>query len=304
MYKKILAALFICSVMIICAVGFTACGNVDVTKVELNKTVLSLTVGDEETLTATVTPDDATDKTVTWETSDSSIATVVDGKVTAVSVGSATVTAKAGDKTATCSVTVNAPVPVKMTETEWKAYLDKLNAATSWTIKGTMTSDSETQTVNMAFDGSKNIFYQETDSYASYAVFDKTNLTATYYYGDKSESGDTVWTKDVTTYDDEASFEVDFKEHGIEGLTGILYDAYDELTFDETTNSYAYTYTEEIDEFDISFTGTYTITFENGELKSVKIDFGGYSVLYEFSDVNAGKTITIPDEALNASENA
>ena len=79
---------------------------VDVTSVTLDKTTLALVEGEEATLTATVAPDNATDKTVTWSTSDASIATVADGKVTAVKEGQATITAKAGDKSATCAVTV------------------------------------------------------------------------------------------------------------------------------------------------------------------------------------------------------
>ena len=81
---------------------------VAVTSVTLNKTELTLKEGESETLTATVKPDDATDKTVTWSTSDASIATVdQNGKVTAVKEGTATITAKAGDKSATCTVTVS-----------------------------------------------------------------------------------------------------------------------------------------------------------------------------------------------------
>ena len=77
-----------------------------VTSVTLNKTSASLKAGETVTLTATVKPDDATDKTVTWTTSDASVATVSNGVVTAKKVGTATITAKAGDKSATCSITV------------------------------------------------------------------------------------------------------------------------------------------------------------------------------------------------------
>lgn len=80
---------------------------VEVSSIELNKTSASLKVGETVTLTATVKPDDATDKTVTWSTSDASVATVDNGVVTAKKVGSATITAKAGDKEASCLVTVD-----------------------------------------------------------------------------------------------------------------------------------------------------------------------------------------------------
>ena len=83
---------------------------VPVTSVTLNKTALSLTAGDAETLAATVTPDNATNKAVTWATSDASVATVSGGKVTAVGAGTATVTASADGKSATCAVTVTKPV--------------------------------------------------------------------------------------------------------------------------------------------------------------------------------------------------
>lgn len=82
-------------------------GFVAVTSISLNKTVLEMIEGDTETLTASVLPDDATDKTVTWTSSDDDVVTVNDGVVSAVSAGEATITAKAGDKTAMCSILVN-----------------------------------------------------------------------------------------------------------------------------------------------------------------------------------------------------
>ena len=79
---------------------------ISVTSITLSKTALTLTEGDTETLTATVKPDNATDKSVTWSSSNPSVATVDNGKVTAVAEGTATITAKAGEKTATCTVRV------------------------------------------------------------------------------------------------------------------------------------------------------------------------------------------------------
>ena len=77
--------------------------------VTLNKTSLTLNKDASETLTATVSPSNATNKSVTWSSSNTSVATVdSNGKVTAVSAGSTTVTVKTNDggKTATCAVTV------------------------------------------------------------------------------------------------------------------------------------------------------------------------------------------------------
>ncbi|MBQ6762367.1 MAG: Ig domain-containing protein [Bacteroidales bacterium] len=74
--------------------------------ITLNVESVTLKVGESVTLTATVKPNDATDKTVAWETSNSSIATVSEGTVTAKTAGTAIITARAGDKTATCVVSI------------------------------------------------------------------------------------------------------------------------------------------------------------------------------------------------------
>ena len=83
---------------------------VPVSQITLNKSETSISVGNSETLTATVAPENATVKALTWASSDEDVATVApDGTVTAVKVGTATITATAADgsgKSATCTVTV------------------------------------------------------------------------------------------------------------------------------------------------------------------------------------------------------
>ncbi|MBR6986288.1 MAG: Ig-like domain-containing protein [Ruminococcus sp.] len=54
----------------------------------MDKTSATIKVGDSDAFTATVTPDEATDKTVTWSSSDGSVATVVNGVVTGIVEGS------------------------------------------------------------------------------------------------------------------------------------------------------------------------------------------------------------------------
>ncbi len=80
-----------------------------VTNITLDKTELSLSIGDSETLTATIEPNNATNKTVTWSSNNEAVATVDNGKVTAVKEGTATITVTAQDGSGvsiSCSVTV------------------------------------------------------------------------------------------------------------------------------------------------------------------------------------------------------
>lgn len=81
-------------------------GIVEVSSVSLDKTSASLKVGETVTLIATVKPDDATDKSVSWTSSDNTVATIKDGTVTALAVGVSTIEVHAGDKSASCAVTV------------------------------------------------------------------------------------------------------------------------------------------------------------------------------------------------------
>lgn len=108
--------------------------TIKVTSVAVSPTSLNLEVGQTGTLTATVKPDNATNKTVTWTTSNDKVATVDNnGVVTAVGKGTATITAAADGKTATCTVTVKVPAhkhtPVAVPAQEstcmekgWEAY--------------------------------------------------------------------------------------------------------------------------------------------------------------------------------------
>ena len=87
--------------------------NVQVSSVTVSPTTLELPKGETANLIATVLPENATDKSITWSSSDASVATVnSSGKVTAVEAGTATITVKSvdGEKTATCEITVIIPV--------------------------------------------------------------------------------------------------------------------------------------------------------------------------------------------------
>ena len=93
-------------------VNITPNPSIPVTGISLDKTTLELGIGQQYTLTATVTPDDATNPTVTWISDDTTKAIVTDGKVTALAVGTAKITAKAGTQTAICTITITSdPTP-------------------------------------------------------------------------------------------------------------------------------------------------------------------------------------------------
>jgi len=94
----------------VCQVTVKKSSVVSVESVSLDKTELELEIGAEEQLTATVLPENATHKTVTWSSNNTPVATVADGKVTAVAVGTATITASVGSISAQCIVTVKEPV--------------------------------------------------------------------------------------------------------------------------------------------------------------------------------------------------
>ena len=125
--------------------GYENPTTVNVTGITLSQTEAAMTVGGETlTLTATVAPDDATDKTVTWTTSNADIATVENGVVTAVAVGTATITVTTtdGSFTATCAITVTAPEPQGETITvTWNSY-DLPSSGSTFTKDGvTLTCD-------------------------------------------------------------------------------------------------------------------------------------------------------------------
>ena len=122
--------------------------NQKVTGVSLNTNTLTLEVGGTGTLTATITPDNATNQNVTWSSDDETVATVENGLVTAVSAGTATITVTTVDqsKTATCEVTVAAAtVPVTgVTLSQNQASLYYNRTPNTLTLTATVAPDNAT----------------------------------------------------------------------------------------------------------------------------------------------------------------
>ena len=163
-----------------------------VESVSLDKTLYEMTEGDEFTLTATVKPDNATNKNVTWSSSNTSVATVLNGKVTALRAGAAiiTVTTEDGGKTATCEVTVNAKV-YQVESVSLDKTLYEMTEGDQFTLTATVKPDNATN---------KNVTWSSNNT--SIVTVDNGKLTAlkagTAIITVKTEDGGKTATCEVT----------------------------------------------------------------------------------------------------------
>ena len=118
--------------IILMATVLTSCKKeVEITGISLDKSTLMLDVGEWQTLTATILPKNATDKSVIWLSHNGAIAAVVDGVVFGNMIGATTIIAKAGNHTATCEVIVMTPLE-----------------GTCW--RGTYVGEGQTATLNFS----------------------------------------------------------------------------------------------------------------------------------------------------------
>ena len=153
--------------------------NVEVTDISLNKNSLGLIIGNSDTLTANITPSNATNKSVTWSSSNSSIISVDNsGKVTAKAIGSATITVKtANGKEAIATVTSDVK---NITLTVGNQTISKYGTITSTNI-----------TVNIDANG-----YNVPDSLITWSAPDTSGYTAPAYMSLNGKTA-TVTARDV-----------------------------------------------------------------------------------------------------------
>ncbi len=125
---------------------------VEVESVSVDPESLTMDIGDASQLTATVSPSDATNQSITWSSSNTSIATVTSaGYVTATGAGDAVITATAvgTEISATCSITVNTPPVVDVTGVSLDSASIEVNVGLTTTLTATVTpSDATDQSVS------------------------------------------------------------------------------------------------------------------------------------------------------------
>ncbi|MBD5375583.1 MAG: leucine-rich repeat protein [Bacteroides sp.] len=112
------------------------------TSVTLNKTTVNLKVNGSETITATVAPTTTTDKSIVWTSSDESVATVINGKITALKVGTAKITAACGSvKSGECTVTVS---PIEVTSVTLDVATKTIKIGDGFKLTATVKPDNAT----------------------------------------------------------------------------------------------------------------------------------------------------------------
>lgn len=134
---------------------------VAVTGVSINPTSANLQIGGSTDLTYTILPANATDKSVSWSSSNTSVATVNNGHVTAIAAGMATITVTTtdGNKTATCSVTVTAgpPVPSTSLTTHVPEIYEAKDIAGGYNTPLTVVAEREYEVFYINRDNSSNL---------------------------------------------------------------------------------------------------------------------------------------------------
>lgn len=168
--------------------------DVPVSSITLNKTLLSLNIGQSETLIATVSPDNATDKTVAWNSSNTSIAAVdQNGRVTAIQAGSATITAKAGDLSASCSVNVQSST-IKATSITISKNSLTLSVGGSESLTVTLYPSDAMETVHW---GSNNPNVASVDSNGKVTGIKAGNATITAIVGENTATCEVTVVSDI-----------------------------------------------------------------------------------------------------------
>ena len=129
--------------------------NIEPTSITVNTKKVALAVGSTYKLTATISPSNATIKTITWSTSNSAVAKVAGGTITAVKVGSATITAKTHNgKSASVAVTVTAKA-IAATGVTISPTSASINVGSSKTFTATVTpSNATTKTITWSSSNS------------------------------------------------------------------------------------------------------------------------------------------------------
>ena len=273
--------------------------SVAVTGVELNKTSTSIEVGSNETLTATIAPADATNKNVTWTSSNTDVATVDGGVVTGVAEGTATITVTTvdGNFTATCTVTVTAAASVDLAAAPTLKLHDKganlivdEKDANHYTLDATKTGEIKLRVVAQAYtyvryttDGTEPTLTKgnEINNATGTSTKESSNISITDYH--KNYTIRTIaWNKDK---EEASANEVVFTITGSQAIA-----ATKELSTFCSEYNLDFSNVENLEAYVISSLGNGTATATKVE----KVAAGTGLLLKKTADIGTAKNYVVP----------
>ena len=209
MKKRLFTSVLSVLLLIVLSIfGFAGCNPTEKKTISLNETAKELVVGESFTLTATTTPADAE---VSWSTSDEAVVTVEEGTVTAISVGTATVTAKNDTVTATCEITVKgAPVVetkeytvlFKNGDAELKSV--KVAEGAAVTYSGPLPSKAATEQYEYTFSGWSETEGGETVDLATVTLTENKTFYAVFTESVRSYT--VAWNIDGTATEEQLAY--------------------------------------------------------------------------------------------------
>ena len=287
--KKYAAVLTAFLLVFGCA-GFAACApdqpeaDIAAQSVTLDETQLTLTVGESATLTATVLPDNTTDKTVAWSASDE-IVTVSGGKVTALAEGSATVRAACGSAFAECEVTVM-PAYGPVTAQEWEAAF---NFAAMEDFSLTLHTVLEAEGIDLnlieytAADGRERLVSRIEGEAIAYMERTAESSGNAYKVYAREDGPWSVYGADESLY------EANVSETMSDMFASIIH-GYE--TFEDGYDEAQRCYRRSITMYETTLDAV--LRFAGGKLRSLVLDSGGGS--QELTIVYGGQSVQLPDE--------
>lgn len=211
---KLIKKMSLIITMLLCVLtsifSLTACGKVTVENVVLDKTTVTIKVEETLQLIGTVIPNDATESTISWQSSANSVATVsANGLVTGVGEGTCTITASADEKVAVCVVTVKKKAP------DLSGLYNALSDKHGWALgsDGSYLS-ADTNTYDLDDYNNSSILYEIKDMNRKIGLPDSLYndmIQTTWSMGKQQETYESIGIKVSWTYHPNKGLEVTYK---------------------------------------------------------------------------------------------
>ena len=264
--------------------------------IALNLQNVTLEIGETTTLEATITPDNATNKNVTWSSENSDIATVNNGIVTAIAPGETTitVTTQDGEKTAECTITVTEPEPeeIHVENVELNLQDISLEIGETATLVAVITPNDATNK-NVTWTSANENIVTVDDGLVTAIGPGETMITVT------TEDGEKTATCKITVTEEEeelvSTISYDYTELTNQNVTATITFNRDDVTITNNDGSNEYIFEEN---------GTFTFEYIDSEgnrsqniARVTWIDKEGPQININYETINNGKVVKVTIQA-------